>query len=257
MNENHILKVSQELKIQPRQVSATAVLLQEGGTVPFISRYRKEATGSLDEVAVTAIRDRLTQLLELDQRRVTIIKSLEERSLLTDALKEAIAKAETLATLEDIYLPYRPKRRTRAIIAKEQGLEPLADFLLANQNHPNPRSEAEKFISTEKGVATIEAALAGARDIIAERINDDALARKAMRELYWAQGVVKSKVLSEKMEEGVKFKDYFDWSEPVASIPSHRMLAIRRGETEGFLMMRITPPEEEAVPRLESLFVSG
>jgi len=257
MNEIHIVKVSQELKLQPRQVAATAQLLQEGGTVPFISRYRKEITGSLDEVAITQIRDRLTQLLELDQRRVTILKSLEERSLLTDELRTAIEKADTMAALEDIYLPYRPKRRTKAMIAREQGLEPLADFILQNQNHDQPVEEAKKFVSTEKGVASPEAALAGARDIVAEKINDDALARKTMRELYWSKSLVRSKVLTEKIEEGAKFKDYFDWSEPIGSIPSHRMLAIRRGETEGVLMMRINPPEEEAISALEPLFING
>ncbi|HEU5124400.1 MAG TPA: Tex family protein [Verrucomicrobiae bacterium] len=257
MNEAHIVKIAGELKVQPRQVLATARLFAEGATVPFIARYRKEATGSLDEVAITSIRERLLSLAELDQRREAILKSLEERSLLTGELKAAIAKAETVTALEDIYQPYRPKRRTRATIAKEQGLEPLADILFAQQAATDPVAEAKAFVNAEKGVASVEAALAGARDILAERISDDARARAQLRELFWKQAVVKSKVISDKQEAGAKFKDYFDWSEPLAKIPSHRMLAIRRGESEGFLMMRINPPEEDAINLLEPIFVLG
>ena len=257
MNEAHIQKISGELKIQPRQVLATAKLFAEGATVPFIARYRKEATGLLDEVAVTSIRERLISLADLDSRREAILKSLAERNLLTDALKSAINQADSVTRLEDIFQPYRPKRRTRATIAKEQGLEPLADILFQQQSGADPQAEAAKYVSTEKGVADIAAALAGARDIIAERVSDDATARTKLRELYWSAGVVKSKVLSDKLEAGAKFKDYFDWTEPVGKIPSHRLLAIRRGEKEGFLMMRITPPEADALLLLEPLFVTG
>jgi protein Tex len=257
MNEAHIAKIAGELKVQPRQVLATARLFAEGATVPFIARYRKEATGSLDEVAITSIRERLLSLAEFDQRRESILKSLEERSLLTDELKTAIAKAETLTALEDIYQPFRPKRRTRAIIAKEQGLEPLADILFKQQSTADPLVEAKAFVDGEKGVADVHAALAGARDILAERISDDARARAQMRELYWKEAMVKSKVLSDKEEAGAKFRDYFAWSEPLAKIPSHRLLAIRRGETEGFLMMRIAPEEASALNLLEPLFVTG
>ena len=257
MNEAHIQKIAGELKVQPRQVLATAKLFAEGATVPFIARYRKEATGSLDEVAVTSIRERLIGLADLDQRREAIIKSLAERNLLSDQLKKDINAADNVTRLEDIYLPYRPKRRTRATIAREQGLEPLADILFQQQTTADPQAAAAKYVSAEKGVADIAAALAGARDIIAERVNDDAVARAKLRDLYQSEGVVKSKVISDKVEAGVKFKDYFDWSEPVVKIPSHRLLAIRRGEAEGFLMMRITPPEESALPLLEPLFVTG
>ena len=257
MNEAHIQKIAGELKIQSRQVVATARLLAEGATVPFIARYRKEATGLLDEVAVTSIRERLLSLADLDSRRETILKSLAERNLLTDELKASIAAADTVTRLEDIYLPYRPKRRTRAIIAKEQGLEPLADILFNQQSTADPLKEAVAYVSTEKGVADVTAALAGARDILAERISDDANARAKLRDLFWAEGVVKSKVLTDKQEAGAKFKDYFDWSEPVAKIPSHRLLAIRRGETEGFLMLRINPPEDSALLVLEPMFVTG
>ena len=257
MNEVHILKIAGELKIQPRQVTATAKLFAEGATVPFIARYRKEATGALDEVAITSIRDRLLGLAELDQRRESILKSLAERNLLSDELKQAITNAETVTQLEDIYQPYRPKLRTRAIIAKEQGLEPLANTLFQQQSTVDPQAEAAKYVSAEKGVADVNAALAGARDIIAERVSDDANARVKLRELYWAEALVKSKVLSDKQEAGAKFKDYFDWFEPVGKIPSHRLLAIRRGETEGFLMMRINVPEESVLPMLEPMFVTG
>lgn len=257
MNETYFFKIASELKIQPRQVAATARLLADGATVPFIARYRKEATGTLDEVAITNIRERLTDLLTLDQRRETILKSLQERNLLTDQLKESILKAETITALEDIYQPYRPKRRTRATIAKEQGLEPLADAIFNGQASLDPMAEAAKYVDAGKGVETVDQALAGARDILAERISDDALARTKLRELFWSSGTVRSKVLSAKKEDGAKFKDYFDWSEPVARIPSHRLLAIRRGEAEGVLIVRITPPEEEALPILEPMFVKA
>jgi uncharacterized protein len=257
MNESYVEKIAGELKIAARQVAATASLLASGATVPFIARYRKETTGTLDEVAITTIRDRMLALVELDQRREAILKSLQERNLLTDELKAGIAKAETLTVLEDLYLPYRPKRRTRATIAKEQGLEPLADLLFNGQATVDPEKEAAAFINAEKGVGTIDLVLAGARDILAERVNDDATARAQLRALYWSKGVVRSKVMFEKETEGAKFKDYFDWSEPVATIPSHRLLAIRRGEAEGFLLMRISVPEEEALSVLEPLFVKA
>jgi uncharacterized protein len=255
MNESHVARVAAELKIPIRQVVATSRLLAEGGTVPFIARYRKEATGSLDEVAITAIRDRLIQLLELEQRRDTIVKSLAERNLLTEALGQALREAATLSELEDVYAPYRPKRRTRATIAKEAGLEPLAERLWTEQDGVDPLAVAAEHVDAAKGVADVNAALAGARDILAERVSDDPTARAKMRELYWSEGVVRSKVMTGKEVEGAKFKDYFDWSEPVSRIPSHRMLAIRRGETEGILMVRISPPEELALSLLEGLFL--
>ena len=256
MNEQHIAQVASELKLRPAQVQTTARLLSDGATVPFIARYRKEATGTLDEVAIAAVRDRLTQLADLDQRRETIMQSLAERSLLTDALKGALAAAQTLAALEDIYLPYRPKRRTRAAIAKEKGLEPLADALLQDSKL-DVVTAARAFISSDKGVASAEEALAGARDILAERVAEDTLARTKMREHFQRAALVRSKVIYGKESEGAKFKDYFDWSETVANIPSHRLLAIRRGEEEKVLMFRITPPEEDAVAMLEGLFVTG
>jgi uncharacterized protein len=255
MNESHVARVAAELKIPIRQVVATSRLLAEGGTVPFIARYRKEATGSLDEVAITAIRDRLIQLLELEQRRDSILRSLAERNLLTDALAEAARAAATLSELEDLYAPYKPRRRTRATIAKEAGLEPLAERLWVEQETLDPLEAATGFVDEAKGVADVNAALAGARDILAERVSDDATARARMRELFWAEGVVRSKVMTGKETEGAKFKDYFDWSEPVGKIPSHRMLAIRRGETEGVLLVRITPPEEMALNILEGLYL--
>ncbi|MGV3755380.1 MAG: Tex-like N-terminal domain-containing protein, partial [Verrucomicrobiota bacterium] len=257
MNEKYVAQIASELKLQTRQVAATAKLLAEGATVPFISRYRKEATGLLDEVAIMNIRERMNSLVELDQRRDAIIKSLEERSLLSDDLKSAVLKAETLSALEDIYLPYRPKRRTRATIAKEAGLEPLADQLFNEQATLDPQKAAEPFVNPAKEVKDVAAALLGARDIIAERISDDADARAKLRALYWSQATIRSKVMSDKQEAAAKFKDYFDWSEPIASIPSHRLLAIRRGETEGFLIVRITPPEESALNLLEPLFVTA
>ena len=256
MNEAHIPKIAQELTLTQKQVQATADLLNEGATVPFIARYRKEATGSLDEVAITAVRDRLNQLMELDKRREAILKSLEERGQLTDELKEKILSAETMVVLEDIYLPYRPKRRTRATIAKEKGLEPLAQLLFA-QDDIDPLAEAAAFVDPEKGVDSADDALAGACDIIAEWVNEDQTARARMRDFYSSKAVFKSKVIPEKESEGIKYRDYFDWEEPVNTAPSHRILAMRRGEKEGFLTLRVIPPEEEALEILDGLFVKG
>jgi uncharacterized protein len=256
MNEAHILKIAQEIGFTPKQVQATSDLLNEGATVPFIARYRKEATGSLDEVAITAVRDRLNQLMELDKRREAILKSLEERGQLTDELKERILSAETMVVLEDIYLPYRPKRRTRATVAREKGLEPLAQRIFA-QDDMDPLAEATAFVDPEKGVDSVEDALAGARDIIAEWVNEDQTARARMRDFYSSKAVFKSKIIPEKEAEGTKYKDYFDWEEPVNRAPSHRILAMRRGENEGFLILRVLPPEDEALEILGGLFVKG
>ncbi len=257
LHERFIARIAAELNLAAHKVSATARLLGEGATVPFIARYRKEATGSLDEVAITSVRDRLAQLTELEQRREAILKSLAERQLLTEALKASVEGAETLSALEDLYAPFRPKRRTRATIAKEAGLEPLADLLFNQQATVDPLAVAAGFVSAEKSVPDVAAALAGARDILAERFSEDATTRSRLRELYWESGQVRSKVMMGKEAEGAKFKDYFDWTEPVSKIPSHRMLAMRRGEEEGVLLVRITPPEESAVAILEGLFVQA
>lgn len=257
MNTSHVERIAAELKLEPRQVGAVSTLIAEGGTVPFIARYRKEATGSLDEVAVAAIRDRLEQLAELDKRRESILASLEERSLLTPELRAAVEAAPTLSVLEDVYLPYRPKRRTRATIAREKGLEPLADILLA-QGNIDPAGEARAFVSEEKQVASAEEALAGARDIIAERVSEDSATRARMRELYLKRGVIRSRLAAkEKEEPGAKFRDYFDWSEPLEKAPSHRVLAMFRGESEEFLSLEIAPPEDDAHRQLESHWVKG
>ncbi len=255
-NAQYAKKIAEKLEISPGQVLAASALLDDGATVPFISRYRKEVTGGLDEVAVTEIRDKIAQFRELDKRRDAIIKSLTERDLLTDELLEAIEKAETMAELEDIYLPYKPKKRTRASIAREKGLEPLAEIIL-DQEDIDPETEAEVFINQEKGVESVLDALAGARDIIAEWINEDMDARARVRELFSQKAVIKSSVVIKKEEEGAKYSDYFDWEEPLAEIPSHRLLAIRRGENESFLTVRIAPPEEMAIAILEELFLAA
>ncbi|HEX7863150.1 MAG TPA: Tex family protein [Verrucomicrobiae bacterium] len=259
-----VSKVADELKISPRNVAAVAQLLAEGATVPFIARYRKEATGSLDEVAITAIRDRTQQLAELESRRGAILVSLQERNLLTPDLQKKIAAAETMTVLEDLFAPFRPKRRTRATIAKEKGLEPLGDWLIANQATQNdPQVEAAKFVvqseDKDKAVPSAAEALAGARDIVAERISDDAEVRKSVRELFEKEALVSSKLMLSKESdpEAAKYRDYFTWSEPLSKIPSHRLLAIRRGETEGFLMMRITIEETRAVEVLRQRYVRG
>jgi uncharacterized protein len=259
-----VSQIASELKLPVRSVQAVSQLLAEGATVPFIARYRKEATGSIDEVAITAIRDRALQLMELESRRSAILKSLEERKLLTDALRSGIREATTLAALEDLYAPFRPKRRTRATMAKERGLEPLADWLWANQpSAADPLAQAAPFVvvsdDKDKAVPTAADALAGARDIIAERISEDAQARKEIREIFAKDAVIASKLLMSKETdpEAAKYRDYFAWSEPLAKIPSHRLLAIRRGEVEGFLMMRVSIDENQATDALRRRFVQG
>src|SRR5262245_26522016 len=264
MNERHVARIAGELSLGPEQVRATAELLAEGATVPFVARYRKEATGSLDEVAIAAVRDRVAQLDALDRRREAITGSLEERGRLTDELRARLHAAETLAALEDVYLPFRPKRRTRATIARDRGLEPLAELLLRQDPSVDPAVATGRFVTPEGSdlaeelrVPTVEAALQGARDVIAERINDDAAARERVRRLFWAKGVLRSEVRAGKATEGAKFKDYFAWSEPIATAPSHRVLAIRRGEAEQTLSSSLEPAESDALAILESLFVRG
>ena len=264
MLEKYVVKIAQELTIQPRQVAATAVLLEEGGTVPFIARYRKERTGELDEVQIMNIRDRLEQLGDLDKRRASIVESLTERKLLTEFLATRIEAAETMTALEDLYTPFRPKKRTRATMAKEKGLEPLSELLWSQDASLDPIAAAREYVGREWQIddkagkfASPEEALAGARDILAERMAEDAPARARMRALYMEKGVLRSIVLTGKEEEGAKFKDYFDWNELAANAPSHRVLAMRRGEAEGFLICRLTPEEDAALGLLESIFVKG
>ena len=255
--QNYASIIAQELNIRPQQTEAVIRLLDEDATVPFIARYRKEATGSLDEVAVTAIRDRLAALKELDKRREAILASLEERGLLTPELRAKVEAADALTVLEDIYLPYRPKRRTRASMAKERGLEPLADQL-ARQDRTLPEAMAAAYVDAEKGVPDAEAALAGARDILAERFAEDQPARERLRKLFGREGLMRSKAVSGKEEvpDAAKYRDYFAWDEPAAQAPSHRILAMFRGEEEGFLRLSLRPRnEEQAQDLLARLFV--
>lgn len=256
MKTQHITKIAQELAISDSQVAAVAELLAQDATIPFIARYRKEATGSLDEVVITEIRNRLTQLEELDARKDTVMRSLEKQGVLTDELTSKINDVETLAELEDIYLPYKPKRRTKATIAKEKGLEPLAMSLLEQAGLP-VNTMAEPFINPENNVLTLDDALGGARDIIAEIISEDSQARSELRQLFLEKGVISSSVAKGKETEGLKYKDYFEWSEPVKTAPSHRILAMRRGEKEDILNVSISPPEELATAILAKLFIKG
>ncbi len=251
-NTKHQKIIAGELEVRQTQVAATAELLAGGATVPFISRYRKEATGSLDEVQIAAIRDRLTGLAELDKRRQSIIESLSKRDLLSDELKNSLEKAENLPGLEDIYLPYRPKRRTRAMIGAEKGLEPLARQLFRQDN---PDVDAAAFVSAEKGVESVEDALAGARDIIAEWINEDQKVRGLLRRLYHEKAVIVSTVVKKNRETGSKFHDYFDWQETIAKVPGHRILAMFRGEKENILSLSIKPPDDVVFAVLISHFV--
>lgn len=248
--------IAEELNQPARYVRAVAELLAEGSTIPFISRYRKEMTGSMDEVNIASVRDRLEQLQELDKRREAVISSIEKQGFLTPELLALLAKAKTLAEVEDIYLPFRPKRKTRASMAKEKGLEPLAQKIF-DQEKFDLEAFAQSFIDTEKGVADLEEALAGARDIIAEWVSENPETRKNLRELFWKEGTVIAKVVKSKEADGQKFKDYFDWNEPIAKTPSHRLLALRRGEKEGILTLDIFPPEESATELLERQYIKG
>ncbi|MBX2963161.1 MAG: RNA-binding transcriptional accessory protein [Cyclobacteriaceae bacterium] len=248
--------IAEELNQPVKYVRAVAELLAEGSTIPFISRYRKEMTGSMDEVGIATVRDRLEQLQELDKRREAVISSIEKQGFLTPELLALLAKAKTLAEVEDIYLPFRPKRKTRASMAKEKGLEPLAQKIFEQEKF-DLDAFAQSFIDTEKGVADLEEALTGARDIIAEWVSENPETRKNLRELFWKEGTVTAKVVRSKEAEGQKFKDYFDWNEPIAKTPSHRLLALRRGEKEGILTLDIFPPEESATDLLERQYIKG
>ncbi|MBS9524743.1 RNA-binding transcriptional accessory protein [Litoribacter ruber] len=256
MNINHYLKIAEELSVKLKQVTDTVALLDEGATVPFISRYRKEVTGSLDEVQVASIRDRVQQLRDLDKRREAILKSIKEQEKLTPELEEKINAAETMAVLEDLYLPYKPKRRTKATIAREKGLEPLANKIFEQESF-DLEAEAAQYVDAEKEVNSTEEALQGARDIIAEWINENVELRKQMRDLFINEGKFTSKVIPGKEEEAQKYKDYFDWSEPIKTAPSHRVLAMRRGEKELFLMLDSQPEELDAIALMEKIVVQG
>lgn len=242
------------LSLTPRQVANTIELLDSGATVPFIARYRKEATDQLDEVQITAIRDTYQRLQELDKRREAILKAITEQGKLTTELKKKIDAAESMTELEDLYLPYKQKRKTRATIAIERGLEPLANAIFT-QTEANPERAAQRFLTDQ--VPTIADALQGARDIVAERVNEDADARQRIRNLFDREAIIRSVVRKGKEVEGIKFKDYYDFAEPLRRVPSHRLLAIRRGEAEGFLSVSISPDEEAAIERLERQFLRG
>lgn len=257
MNEARLhFKIADLLNLNSKDVTATVRLLDEGGTVPFISRYRKEMTGSLDEVQIAQIRDEIERLRQLEQRRETILKSIDSQGKLTEELQSKIAEADTLSKLEDLYLPYKPKRRTKATVAKEKGLEPLAMFILA-QTSQTIAAEAEKYIAPDKEVHSIEDALQGARDIIAETISEDAAVRESMRELFKRTAIIKSRVIRGKEEEGEKFSDYFEWEEKLMNCPSHRMLAMRRGEKEDVLILDITVDNEEAQHLIEKITLTS
>lgn len=253
--EKNIKIIARKLGLQEWQVENTVRLLDDGSTVPFISRYRKEMTGSLDEVTILNIKDQYERLRELDKRREAVIRSVEEQEKMTPDLLQKINEAATLTELEDIYLPFRPKRRTRATIARENGLEPLA-VLILSQAERDPDARAEQFLNEK--VTDAASAIAGASDIIAEMVNESEKARNGMRRLMEREAVIISRVVKGKEEEGIKYRDYFDWSEPLKRCPSHRLLAMRRGEEEGFLKLQIEPRKEaDAIDMLERIFVKG
>lgn len=245
--------IAKRLDLRQQQVENTMELLEGGATIPFISRYRKEATGGLNEVQVAQINDLNTQLGELVHRREYILETIEAQGKLTDALRQRISECWDATVLEDIYLPFKPKRKTRAEAARQKGLEPLAQQLMLTP-HVNPMKAAEKFVTEE--MPDVEAALQGARDIIAEHVSEDERTRQTLRHTFERTAVISSKVVKSKMEEAGKFRDYFDWQEPLRRCSSHRLLAMRRGEAEGFLRLSIAPADdEETLSRLSRHYV--
>lgn len=251
-NEKHVSLIASALGLQRWQVENTLALLGEGATIPFISRYRKERTGTLDEVAVGNIAEQKQKLDEVEKRRETILKSIEEQGKLTDELKQKIVSSYVLSELEDLYLPYKQKRRTRATIAKEKGLEPLADIIM-RQNYGDVETAALKFLND--AVESSEDAIEGAKDIIAERVSESVKARNSMRRIFNRDAIITSKVVKGKEEEGAKYSDYFAFSEPLKRCASHRLLAMRRGQDEGVLKVTLGPDEEIAVEELIKIFV--
>lgn len=250
--KNYQLLISTALNITERQVESTLNLLNEGATIPFISRYRKEMTGGLDEVQIGNIKERYDKLCEITKRKETIINTIEEQNKLTPELKKRIEETWESSTLEDIYLPYKPKRKTKAEIARQKGLEPLAITLMM-QRENNPEEKAAQFLKNV--LKDINEAIKGAQDIVAEMVNEDEQARNTVRNLFGRQAVISSKVIKGKEEEAIKYRDYFDFSEPLRRCSSHRLLAIRRGESEGLLKVSISPDDEECVGRLERMFI--
>lgn len=248
--------IARELNLQPWQVFNTIKLMEGGATIPFMARYRKEMTGSLDEVQLAAIRDRHQQLMELEKRREYILGSVQEQEKLTPELEKQIREATTLTALEDLYLPYKPKRKTRATIAREKGLEPLAKILMA-QNPVDPEEKAEAFIDPEKSVNSAGEALAGARDIIAEWVNESLPAREQVRNLFTREAMISSRPVKGKELEGIHYQNYYDTTEQILRAPSHRILAMFRGEEEGFLRLAVEPAEEKAIARLNRIFLKG
>ncbi|MBF0202312.1 MAG: RNA-binding transcriptional accessory protein, partial [Desulfamplus sp.] len=254
--------ISAATGIDKKQIEAVARLLDEGATIPFMARYRKEATGSLDEVAIGAVRDGIIRFKELEDRKKAILKSLEEREILSHELKNSIESAGTLAELEDRYQKYRPKKRTRAMAAREKGLEPLAVTMMeaARSRTPlklTPLEGAQAYCHGHGGISSPEQALAGARDIVAENISEDASIRNRMRILFHKEALISSSIKKSKEDEGIKYRDYFDWSEPARHAPSHRVLAMLRGEREGFLTVHALPPGDKALEIMESVFIKG
>lgn len=257
--------ISKALNIPEKQVAATLDLLESGCTIPFISRYRKEATGSLDEVQIASIADQYEKLGEMQKRKVTILSTIEEQGKLTEALQKRIEDCWDATVLEDIYLPFKPKRRTRAMVAREKGLEPLANYLLSQATDLNQRPATQQdvdhelsiYINKEKGVDTAEDALKGAQDIIAEMVAENESARNTVRKNFSFDAIITSKLVKSKEEEGQKFRDYFDWKEPLKRCASHRLLAMRRGEAEGVLRLSISGDDGVCIDRLTRQFAKS
>jgi uncharacterized protein len=254
--EKYTAIISSEYGVNKAFIFNTLTLLESGATIPFIARYRKEMTGSMDEVMIGKVRDRIIQLKDLDARRAAILKSLKEQEKLTPELEDAVMKALTMAELEDVYLPYKPKRKTRASIAREKGLEPLAKIIIS-QKYNDPETRAKEFLDEEKGVNSIEDAIRGAEDIMAEWVNEHTYGRKRIRQLFEKEALIISKVIKGKEEEGVNYKIYYDYHELLSKAPSHRVLAMLRGENEGFLRVSVDVPDDKAEEILDRIFIKS
>ena len=250
-----IAKITEELGVKKPQVEAAVKLIDEGNTIPFIARYRKEATGSLNDEQLRDLDERLKYLRTLEEKKDAVLKSIEEQGKLTEDLRDKIVAAQTMVAVDDLYLPYRPKRKTRASVAREKGLEPLAQLFLAQNSTRSPEEEAAAFVNIEKGVEDVKAAIQGAKDMIAESVSDNADYRSFIREVTFEEGSIDA-TQKDKDEKGV-YEMYYDYSEPVKSVPDHRILALNRGEAEKVLTVKITAPVDRILSYLKKQLIEN
>ena len=249
-------QIAREFHLSPFHIANVIRLFDDGATIPFIARYRKEMTGSMNEEVIAEVKRRLDQLIELKKRKDSVLSSIREQGLLTQVLEERIEKATNLQEVEDLYLPYKPKRRTRASIAREKGLEPLAAQIMA-QNIDFVEQVAQRYVNVEKGVDTADQAIEGAKDIMAEWVSENINCRNRVRKIYHLQGVIRSSVVKGKEDEGKTYMQYYDWSEPVSEAPSHRILVLFRAEEEGMLKVKVNVEDNFVLQSLDDIFLKN